>query len=268
MKKLLFPLVCVAISVVMSLSASAASYNPSVEVKLAPSIATVIINGEERSAYITNDKGETTNIGSDRIKVSSVSESSEDTETGSTLLKAYNQIKSAASVADICSSLTDIVKSVFPGKTADDLVVRDLFNVSLIDENGNIQHDIDGKITISFSYTIGDSEYLFVMHQNAETGEWIAVDLADIDIDAENGTVSVSFSELCPVAFMTVAKDDEPAAAASNNVEVTDTADTTRTLLDILTSPQTSDIALTVAAAAAISAGCLICAVIKKKNKI
>ena len=86
------------------------------------------------------------------------------------------------------------------GLKVENLVVRDLIDVTLTGEFKDHLATEGNTITITFKLGIGAGQFLTVLH-NYEADKWemIASDRVKIH---ENGDVSVSFDSLSPVAFV------------------------------------------------------------------
>jgi LPXTG-motif cell wall-anchored protein len=132
--------------------------------------------------------------------------------------------------------------------TADDLVVTDLFDVSLVDSEGNIiEPDENNPVTLTFKTSFKSDDIVIVLH-NKETGEWEVIDSDKVKVN-DDGSVSVEFTSFSPIAFLSVVDD----ATADGNTDDT-TTDGTKTDSDKtanktdgtstkVTSPQTGETA-------------------------
>jgi LPXTG-motif cell wall-anchored protein len=131
---------------------------------------------------------------------------------------------------------------------ADDLVVTDLFDVSLVDSNGNIiEPDEDNPVTLTFKTSFKSDDIVIVLH-NKETGKWEVIDSDKVKVN-DDGSVTVEFTSFSPIAFLSVVDD----ATADGNTDDT-TTDGTKTDSDKtankadgtstkVTSPQTGETA-------------------------
>jgi hypothetical protein len=134
--------------------------------------------------------------------------------------------------------------------TADDLVVTDLFDVSLVDSEGNIiEPDENNPVTLTFKTSFKSDDIVIVLH-NKETGEWEVIDSDKVKVN-DDGSVSVEFTSFSPIAFLSVVDD---ATADDNKTDGTTTtpADTSKpasttkpaaTTSNKVTSPQTGETA-------------------------
>jgi hypothetical protein len=108
--------------------------------------------------------------------------------------------------------------------TADDLVVTDLFDVSLVDSEGNIiEPDENNPVTLTFKTSFKSDDIVIVLH-NKETGEWEVIDSDKVKVN-DDGSVSVEFTSFSPIAFLSVVDD----ATADESTDGTTTADDTKT---------------------------------------
>jgi nitrogen fixation protein FixH len=133
---------------------------------------------------------------------------------------------------------------------AEDLVVTDLFDVSLVDSNGKIiEPDADNPVTLTFKTSFKSDDIVIVLH-NKDTGKWEVIDSDKVKVN-DDGSVSVEFTSFSPIAFLSVVDD---ATADDNKTDDTTTtpadtskpADTTKpaaTTSNKVTSPQTGETA-------------------------
>jgi nitrogen fixation protein FixH len=133
---------------------------------------------------------------------------------------------------------------------AEDLVVTDLFDVSLVDSNGKIiEPDADNPVTLTFKTSFKSDDIVIVLH-NKDTGKWEVIDSDKVKVN-DDGSVSVEFTSFSPIAFLSVVDD---ATADDNKTDGTTTtpADTSKpasttkpaaTTSNKVTSPQTGETA-------------------------
>jgi LPXTG-motif cell wall-anchored protein len=129
---------------------------------------------------------------------------------------------------------------------AEDLVVTDLFDVSLVDSNGKIIEPDEGNpVTLTFKTSFKSDDIVIVLH-NKETGKWEVIDSDKVKV-SDDGSVTVEFTSFSPIAFLSVVDD----ATADGTTDDT-TADDTKTDSDKtanktdgtstkVTSPQTGE---------------------------
>lgn len=110
--------------------------------------------------------------------------------------------------------LGDFVTKNYPGIDADKVVVREIFDIKVGQE---LSFDKGQKLelTLGGSYKPGDS--VIVTVYNKDTGKWDFIESSDVKVNAD-GTITVKFPHLCPVAILVADKD---AATATTTVEST-----------------------------------------------
>lgn len=215
MKKLLSLSIAAALAISMSVSAMALRFRPSIEQKPAPAVATIEVkdkDGNVVSAPVSD------------LVVTPISESDEASQDIKTMLQnAKEQISSVDSLTDLTSDL----KAVIPdGMVADDLVVRDLIDVSVVGRAAEILK-AQGSIAVRFELGVDPDDFLAVLH-NYEDSNWEVIPEDRVTIH-ENGDVTVIFTSLSPVAFV-VGKDsisiDENGPASPDTAEIAQTSST------------------------------------------
>ena len=140
---------------------------------------------------------------------------------------------SAADSAD--AAIADGLKEIGSEASVEDLVVRDLFDVSVTGAAAE-----SGSVTVRFNLGLSQSATLIVLH-NYEGSNWEIIPKDHVKQNAD-GTVDVTFDSFSPVAFV---------------VDKQETADTTTPSTNAPSSPQTSDNGvLRVAGVAALGLGC------------
>ena len=191
-------------------TAMAADFTPSVTGKAAPETVTVTTeSGEEAVAIIRDANGaEVQGLTADSLTVTSVANASTaDAEVTAALTAAYAQIQEASSVADLVPDTDSVLEAAGSVFTSADLVVRDLFDVS-IDDAARELLDAGNSIQIGFNLGISADDEVFCLH-NYSGSEWELID-PSLVINNGDGTVTVTFSSLSPIAF---AVGSEEAAA-------------------------------------------------------
>lgn len=205
MKKAIRILAVILAVFMLSTTVLADNFTPSVEQKESPDVViTTDSKGEEVGAIITDDKGEeVAGVPTGDIIVTSVAGAANATdEIKADLQAAQEQIKTATNVQDLIpdqkEELTKAVEDA--GLKVENLVVRDLIDVTLTGEYKDHLATEGNTITITFKLGIGADEFLTVLH-NYEGDKWemIASDRVKV---LENGDVSVTFDSLSPVAFV------------------------------------------------------------------
>lgn len=246
MKKLALFLSVLLIAVTLAAPVSAAvNFNPSVEQKPAPTVDTVTdANGNEVSAIIRDQNGEEVHgVDAGEITVTPVSALDQAAADISEMLtKAYEQIQQANTIADLVPTIGDFLQTI--GNTVTqvaDLVVRDVFDVSLTGTAAEYLAQEGNNITLRFDLGLAPSATLIVLH-NYEGSNWEIIP-DDRVVQNADGTVDVTFDSLSPIAFV---------------VDSTETDTSASTDADAPTSPQTGDSSLPpVAGAGLIALGCV-----------
>ena len=246
MKKLALFLSVLLIAVTLAAPASAAvNFTPSVEQKPAPTVDTVTdSNGNEVSAIIRDQDGnEVHGVASGDITVTPVSALEQAAADISEMLSnAYEQIQQADTIADLVPTIGEFLQSI--GNTVTqvaDLVVRDVFDVSLTGTAAEYLAQEGNNITLRFDLGLAPSATLIVLH-NYEGSNWEIIP-DDRVVQNADGTVDVTFDSLSPIAFV---------------VDSTETDTSASTDADAPTSPQTGDSSLPpVAGAGLIALGCV-----------
>lgn len=207
MKKVMTLFLAVALAVVTALPASAVSFTDSVERKEAPEVVPVIgESGNEVAAVIQNDQGENVSeVPVGDLIVTPVSQAGQaDEEISTALENAYAQINSVNSLLELSPDVENVLYEysleVGDSVTADDFVVRDLFDVTVRGEYADHLEADGHSVEIRFSINLDPSAFLMVLH-NYQDEEWEVVS-NDRITRHENGDVSVVFYSLSPVAFV------------------------------------------------------------------
>ena len=199
-------------------TAMAADFTPSVTGKAAPEVATVTTeSGEEAVAIIRDANGaEVEGLTAESLVVTSVANASTaDAEVTAALTAAYAQIQEASSVADLIPDVDSVLQAAGSAYTAADLVVRDLFDVS-IDDAARALLEAGNSIQIGFHLGVSADDEVYCLH-NYSGSEWELID-PSLVVNNGDGTVSVTFSSLSPIAFAVGA--EEASAVAGEAVDV------------------------------------------------
>ena len=229
--------VAAAILAVSMLSVTAfAAFTPSVEQKDAPTVVVppnsehkidgkpAIVVKDETGKVVSADKVETLKITpvssfkkkdttAEETKPDSADETAATEETVATepmteeeiavqesLEKTYTEILEAENLAVLVPELPDVMKELKVDTKVEDLVVQDLFNISLPEEMEKSLEIEGNTIDISFEMTIEEGKQLIVMVQT-EDGEWVLISGDSIVVD-EDGYVTDSFPCVGNVAFV------------------------------------------------------------------
>ena len=231
-----------ALSLVMTTFAFAA---PSAEVSPAPSPAPVAPSepaapaekpeaekpaekpAMEAVGVIKKADGTTVEVKADSIVVTPVTDIKDaPAEVKEALEKADKQIKEVKDLKEMVPDIVDVLKEVNKVKGTDvkteQLVVRDLFDVTLDEEAKAILAE-GGEIALTFGVEVADDEILIVLH-NYEGDKWETIPNDRVKVNAD-GTVEVTFTSLSPIAFVTADKAAAPEEDAEAPVEPAEPAE-------------------------------------------
>lgn len=247
MKKLALFLSVLLIAVTLAAPASAAvNFTPSVEQKPAPTVDPITdSNGNQVSAIIRDQNGDEVHgvsIDSGELIVTPISQASQAAQAISEMLtNAYEQIQQADTIADLVPTIGEFLQTIDSASQVADLVVRDVFDVSVSGEAAEFLAQEGNNITLRFDVGVAPSATLIVLH-NYEGSNWEIIP-DDRVVQNADGTVDVTFDSLSPIAFV---------------VDSTETDTSAATDADAPTSPQTGDSSLPpVAGAGLIALGCV-----------
>ena len=247
MKKLALFLSVLLIAVTLAAPASAAvNFTPSVEQKPAPTVDPITdSNGNQVSAIIRDQNGDEVHgvsIDSGELIVTPISQASQAAQAISEMLtNAYEQIQQADTIADLVPTIGEFLQTIDSASQVADLVVRDVFDVSVSGEAAEFLAQEGNNITLRFDVGVAPSATLIVLH-NYEGSNWEIIP-DDRVVQNADGTVDVTFDSLSPIAYV---------------VDSTETDTSAATDADAPTSPQTGDSSLPpVAGAGLIALGCV-----------
>ena len=247
MKKLALFLSVLLIAVTLAAPASAAvNFTPSVEQKPAPTVDPITdSNGNQVSAIIRDQNGEEVHgvsIDSGELIVTPISQVSQAAQAISEMLtNAYEQIQQADTIADLVPTIGDFLQTIGSAAQVADLVVRDVFDVSLTGTAAEYLAQEGNNITLRFDLGLAPSATLIVLH-NYEGSNWEIIP-DDRVVQNADGTVDVTFDSLSPIAFVVDSTETDTSASTDANAP---------------TSPQTGDSSLPpVAGAGLIALGCV-----------
>ena len=247
MKKLALFLSVLLIAVTLAVPASAAvNFTPSVEQKPAPTVDPITdSNGNQVSAIIRDQNGEEVHgvsIDSGELIVTPISQASQAAQAISEMLtNAYEQIQQADTIADLVPTIGEFLQAIGSAAQVADLVVRDVFDVSLTGTAAEYLAQEGNNITLRFDVGVAPSATLIVLH-NYEGSNWEIIP-DDRVVQNADGTVDVTFDSLSPIAFVVDSTETDTSASTDANAP---------------TSPQTGDSSLPpVAGAGLIALGCV-----------
>lgn len=203
MKKIAMLLSLAMILVMLAVPALAVDFTPSVENKPAPEIVIMTDKtGAPVAAIIYNAQGEEViGVPVGELIVTPVAEADgAEAEISDALKKAYAQIQAAGSVADLVPNIEQILSQFGIDAKASDLVVRDLFDVSVFGTYKEYLEQGDNTVTIRFNLNLDPKVSLLVLH-NYSGSDWEVISKDRVKRNAD-GSVDVTFSSLSPVAFV------------------------------------------------------------------
>lgn len=242
MKKLLSIAIALVMVLTLSVSAMAADVDfvSSITNKGAPEIITTTDDsGRKVIGFVCDANGKKlTTEYEDCVVITSISDAQDSTEIPAeakdTLIAVYEELNKAdAKLSELCPELNDIVaKELGEGKTADDLVIKDLFDISAVCEELQTHLPVEGTyIDLSFDLSIpGDTLVVAMVYVD---GKWEPVISTTNNGD---GTITCRFDNIGPVAFLVPADADTDAESGSDTdtntkPEVPVTGDTSQSQL-------------------------------------
>lgn len=206
MKKLISFVLVAVMLLSCSVSAMAAGFTPSVINKGAPNIVFEFdADGKKVLGYIRDANGNVLAACYENCVVmtpiSGVKDAAELTDEQKKALEdAYNELnKTDTKLSVICPELNALAKELLGNDAnADNFVIRDLFDItSRCDDLTELLPKDGTAIDMTFEYSIPeDTEVLAMVFVN---GKWKPVKKA---VNNGNGTITITFEEICPVAIM------------------------------------------------------------------
>ena len=204
MKKIMVLLLALVLTLAMALPALAATYTPSVEAKDAPEVVTQKDkDGNDCAAIIRDADGkEIASVPFANLVVTPVSqmESTTYANVKARLRAAFNRIKGVSSVRELNSQLESTIKSLYPDVSVDDLVVRDLFDVSVIGDYEEYFKTAGNTLTVRFKLT-ADSALLLAALDSVDGATWRILDDGSITRNGDY-TVEITLDRLGVIAFL------------------------------------------------------------------
>lgn len=132
--------------------------------------------------------------------VSFVDRAEADADVAKTLEAAYKQLTEAKSLADVAPDFADALKATDENLKAEDMTVLDLVDVVLKDEYAKLLKEEGNHVALTFKMNIEKDETMLVLH-NYEADKWETIFGDNVTVN-DNGTVTVVFESLSPVAFV------------------------------------------------------------------
>lgn len=204
MKKLLTLALALILMITVTVSASAVTFVESITNKGAPELIVIDqIEGKDVVGFVTTPDNEILNPEfEDCFDIYSMQDVINDKtpdDVKEEMTKVFDDLSDKdANLNDLCPGLDEIVKEKWgPDKSADDLVVKDFF---YIDENCDEFKDAfkDGN-TIDLTFNVDIPAGTFITAMVYVDGKWVPVDNC---VNNGDGTITVTFSQICPVAFL------------------------------------------------------------------
>ncbi|MCI6956495.1 MAG: hypothetical protein SPI15_09645 [Candidatus Faecousia sp.] len=180
----------------------AEGFTPSVEQKGAPELVAAPDAPEGAAVAIKDADGNVVaGIPAEEIVMTSVADSEDAPEAVKEEMKAaYDSVANAASLAEVVPELDKALEDRKAGVKAEDLVVRDLVNVSVSEEAAKKLAETGNNVTLSFKLGMKQDDFLMVMC--FVDGQWVILDADQVEI-LEDGTVNVTFREkIGTIAFV------------------------------------------------------------------
>lgn len=203
MKKILSLTLAAALSFTLALPASAANFTPSVQGKEAPEVVPVSTGaaGDIAAEIRDPEGGVVAEVPGGELIVTPVSQrSSADTDIETALDQAYQQVNSVNTLDELTADIIPALEAISSEISVEDLVVRDLFDVTVRGEYETYLDTDGNSITIRFALDLSPDALLLVLHNYSGT-EWEVIQNDQV-VRHENGDVSVTFDSLSPVAFV------------------------------------------------------------------
>jgi len=194
------------------------NFTPSVQAKDAPEIVPLVNEADIIYAEIINQNDEiiqkVTDSGEVIVTPMSQAESSAE-DIKQSLENAYKKVGSVRSLTDLVSNLETIIKKLDPNTAADDLVARDLFNVTT---RGNIPPITENnRLRVRFKLGVSPADIVIVAMCEGET-DWPVIDAEDA-VNNGDGTVTVTFSKTGTVLVIVEGAASVPAMSDGFNLK-------------------------------------------------
>lgn len=181
MKKLASLVSLALVLAMLTVSVSAANFTPSVEQKPAPTVTSATASDGSALEVVVTPVSE---------KDSAVA-----AEITQKLEQAYAQVQAAATLSDLTPDIVTVLAQLDPSLDVTDLVVRDLFDISLTDGT-----DYDGAITVKIQTDLAEGTTVLVLH-NYEGDQWEVLAPEKVSLDS-NGVLTITVDSLSPFAIV------------------------------------------------------------------
>ena len=190
MRKLMLSITAVLMSAAMFSTAAFAAFAPSVEQKGAPEVTGAVIMDKDGNEVDTVDIGSIT-----VVPVAEATTLPEEQQVQ--LTNAYQQLADAADpvavVPEVADLLSDFNAAEGQEVAAEDLVVKDLFDVTVPDEI----MEAGATVAITFNVAVKENQFVVALH-NYEDDKWEALPTTNNG----DGTVTAVFGSFSPVAIV------------------------------------------------------------------
>lgn len=217
-------LVVVTLATAFSMSVSADNFVPSITNKPAPELVTTIDgDGKKVIGHVVDPQGnKLTTEYHDCLVITSVFEAKENAtnipeDARTILLDVYDELSADdMKLSTLSDELNKQVADKFGnGNNADKLVVKDLFDISVLCDELEEELAPEGNVmSLTFKLPVDAQEFVAVMTYN--DGEWSPIVSA---VNNGNGTITCTFEHFCPVAFLVPEGEmtnDPPAQTGDN----------------------------------------------------
>lgn len=193
MKKVICLMIALLVCISLACPAFAASeFVPSITAKDAPEVVVVKDkDGKEAAGTVVNEAGEVVSyVPTTALLITPVSAATTDTAAPAEITKQLNEIYEALSNGTMKIPYPETVK-------AENMVVRDLIDVSFVEEDQASAIDPEGvALTLTFDLGVEKDDVVIVMtYKNNAWNEIAKV------VNNGDGTVTCTFEHLCPVSF-------------------------------------------------------------------
>lgn len=227
MKKILSIVLAALVMVApFTVAVSAENFVPSISYKPAPMLVGELDDdGRTVIGVVTDADGNAVSTEyHECIVITPVSEAEESEdipeEAADLLLSVYSEIAGKDfKLSSLSEALNKKVESdIGEGKNADDLIVKDLFDVTVLcDELKESLAPIGNTLTLTFKVSVEKDVPVYVM--TYKNGQWAPI--VNV-VNNNDGTISCTFEDFCPVAFF---------VPASTEVNPPQTGDNTETII-------------------------------------
>lgn len=208
MKKIISILLTFVFALSLAFVCVAADATPSVTAKSAPELVSVDSSNPDIIAKIVNGS-DTTGVTVGKLVVTSHADRNDASETiKANLEKAYNDLIDGK----LDSVIKKAAKKLNKDYTEKNLIATDVFDIDLSSDYKETLAKDGAYISVRFKTSKVPA---VVLHLDTNTNEWLDVGAENIK-DNGDGTVTVNFSSLCPVIFLSV-NEDAPIEPASSN---------------------------------------------------